>query len=186
MKRRDIWWIAGIWLAALVFAATVAVIERDDDPATDITLAAFAVAAVFGALATGLYVFVRRWIRDRDRRDVRWIAGIWVLMAGVAIVLAVVTGQPSYSGFVVALIGFALTATYRWSRWRRRPCPDCGARMPSDQFYCPRCGSRSTPWIRNEDVWWVRGPDGTWQWLDERTGTFRSHTDGAPSTPPSS
>jgi len=180
MNRRDIRWIAGIWIV-MILAATVAAFLGDDDP-----VALFVLAAVFGALATGLYVFVRRWTRGRNPRDIRWIGGIWVLMAGVAIVLALVTGQPSGSGFVATLIGFALTATYRWYRWRRRPCPDCGAHMPSDAYFCLRCGSVSTPWIRDDGVWWVRGPDDTWHWLDERTGTFRLSTDEAPSSPPSS
>ena len=178
MNQRDVQWIAGIWIV-LILAATVGAFFGDAD-----SVAYFVLAAVFGALATGLYVFVRRWTRDRNSRDIRWIGGIWVLMAGVAIALALVTGQPSWSGFAATAVGFALTATYRWHRWRRRPCPDCGARMPSDADTCPRCGSISRPWIRHEDVWWVRGPDGTGQWLDERTGTFRLHTDGPPSTSP--
>ncbi len=191
MKRRDVVWIAAIWIVALCLAPTVPAFFADDDPKTNDAAAGFILAAFLGAVATGLYVYVRR--RSRSRSDVLAIAALWVVLLGAAVVLAAATGHSYGAGFVVGVVGYGLTLWVQRTQKRRRDlrlaaaqpkrrCPACAEPMPRGANVCALCESDSAPWTLHEGVWWVRSGSGEWQWFDEDAGFLRWYRDGTPST----
>jgi peptidoglycan/LPS O-acetylase OafA/YrhL len=154
MKRRDILWIAVIWMVLLTVAAAVTAFfpDPDDDPATNDTVGYWLFAGVLGALATGLYVLVRR--RPQNRRDILWIAGIWTAVFALAGTAAAAfpdddprTDDASGAGALAAIVGGLATALYLFVRERsqarelrdvpRRQCPSCAAVMPLEASRCP-------------------------------------------------
>jgi hypothetical protein len=188
MKRRDIAWIAAIWIVALGLAVTVAAFFADDDPETNDAAAAFILAALLGALATGLYVYVRR--QSWDRRGVFVVATLWVFLLAAIGVPGVMTGNGYVAGLTVGLVGGLLTGAYldRSRECRqalqapKRTCPKCRDHMPREATTCPFCWRDSTPWTFHAGFWWVRTRPTGWQWLDERASVWRWYDDGTPST----
>lgn len=188
MKRRDVLWIALIWIAALGFGATVAVSYADDHPRIETAALTGSLAVFWGGMATGLYVLIRRNVHDRH--DVLWIAGIWIPLLGASAVLGAATGNFYGAGFAVGIIGALLTGSYFDHRRgalraraeaveedlrRFRPCPKCKARMLRAADSCPICHSPSTPWIRHGGLWWMLDGDGKWHWWDEEAGGFEPY-----------
>jgi hypothetical protein len=191
MKRRDVVWIAAIWIVALCVAPTVPAFFADDDPKTNDAAAGFILAAFLGAVATGLYVYFRR--HSRNRSGVLVIAALWVGLLGAGIVLAAATGHSYGAGFVVGLGGYGLTVcVQRTQKYRggsrvaaaqpTRRCPACAEPMPREASVCELCERASAPWTLHEGVWWVRSGSGEWQWFDEDAGFLRSYRGGTPST----
>jgi len=63
-----------------------------------------------------------------------------------------------------------------------RECPYCKEPMRRSAEVCPHCRNSSTPWRYHEGRWWFRNSEeGSWQWLDERTGTWLVHEPSAQS-----
>lgn len=184
MNRYDRLWIALIWIVAVGWGAALGY-DTDADPRSKVTVA-LVLAAVDGALATGLYVAARRNLHDR--RDVLWMTGIWVPLLGViAIVLVAAGPEHSYNaGFVVGVIGCLLTGWHLDRRRRERkarmkalrklrPCPKCGEDMLREADTCPECHARSTPWIQQGDLWLTPDENGTWQRWNEAGERFEPY-----------
>jgi ribosomal protein L32 len=190
MNRRDLVWIALVWIVSLSVGTTVAAVLKDDDPTTNDALAAVIAAASFGGTGTGLYVYGRR--ESWDRRDVLSLAVIWVPLLGAAILATVATGQSYGAGFVIGVVGFVVTGSYLdQSRKRRRAqqaataqpirtCPHCGTHMHYEVRICSQCGADSPRWTFDGGVWWTRSATGERQWLDESAGYLRSYRDYEP------
>jgi hypothetical protein len=193
MNRRDLLWIVVIWIVALGLAATVPAFFADDDPKTNDAAGAFILAALLGAVATGLYVYARR--QSWDRRDVLVVATLWVFLLGTVIPPGVMTGNTYLAGLAAGFVGALLTGAYLdRSRERRRAeqaappgprrtCPRCEGHMSPESSTCPFCSLVLTPWTLRAGFWWRQAGSTGWQWLDEPAGVWRWYDVGTPSTP---
>jgi hypothetical protein len=193
MKRRDIAWIAAIWIVALGLGPTVAALLADDDPETNDAAAAVILAAFLGALGTGLYVYVRR--QSWDRRDVFVVATIWVFLLAAIGVPGGMTGNGYVAGLAVGFVGALLSGAYLdRSRERRRAsqpaadrtertCPRCDGHIGPEASTCAFCGRALMPWTFHAGFWWRQMGPTRWQWLDEAAGVWRWYDDSTPSTP---
>jgi len=55
-----------------------------------------------------------------------------------------------------------------------RECPHCKEPMRRDASVCPHCQRDSQPWTLNEGFWWKPADDGSWLYLDEQSGEWKS------------
>jgi len=71
----------------------------------------------------------------------------------------------------------AAAGAHRSPAQMHRECPHCKEAMRRDAQVCPHCRQPSTPWQFHQDRWWYRSSEqAPWQWLDEGTGAWVTHT----------